>query len=442
MDMMTGGFDARALRMNAGPVSFAPTRPPVRALPRWADWRFLAGGATLLMLGALAFVPMPEADAGKAASAPASTASAPVAAPPKPEFETVTEIVFDFRLEEGRSFAAALQHAGIRREEARAAAALVARALEMEPEVGTRVDVRLGWTGKDGTRPLEELSVVSRGWRVTVSAKARGDGFTVASHPLPPPIDGTRRIAGIAGDGLYWALREAGVGPSAARDYLMALNTRIDVGEMDAGDKFDLVLVPAGDRAVLVYAGLARRDGRSFELVRLGIGDQTRWIDSEGRDGKESDLGWPSGARVTSTFGMRRHPILGYARMHSGIDFAAPMGSPILATADGVVADAGWAGGHGRRVMVNHESGLQTSYSHMSRIAVTRGTPVRRGDVVGYVGSSGLSTGAHLHYEVHQGGRAVDPRSVGGITSRPLSGDALEKVRARLAAYKQLDVDA
>lgn len=429
MDMITGGFDAKALRAKSAPVSFAPER----RVPRWADWRWLAGGATALMLAAFALAPMPKSEAAAPVTAVASA---------EPNFADLAHVVFDVRVEEGRSFAATLERAGLRRREAQEAGRMVAHALDMEPEVGTKADVRLGGVTASGTRPLMELSLVSRGWRIAVTAKERGDGFLVSRQMLPPPVEGTRRIAGVAGEGLYWALREAGIGPSAARDFLMALDTRIDVGTLDSRDRFDVVLEPAGDRAMLVYAGLKRGDGTEFQLVRMGLGKRSRWIDSEGRDGREAVLGWPSNASVSSNYGPRFHPILRINRMHSGIDFAAPAGTPIYAAADGIVNSAGWAGGHGRRVMLAHEGGLRTSYSHMSRIAVANGTPVKRGDVIGYVGSSGLSTGAHLHYEVHLGGRAVDPRSVGGVRSRPLRGEQLEKVRARLASYLQLPASA
>ena len=433
MDMITGGFDARALRARSAPVSFAPAR----RVPRWADWRWLAGGATALMLTAFAFVPMPETPAEAAAAG----IDVPVmaAAGGEPSFAELAHIAFDLRVEEGRSFAATLERAGVRRREAKEVSRMVAHALDMDPEVGTRAEVRLGGVTASGTRPLTELSLVSRGWRVAVTAKERGDGFLVSRQMLPPPVEGTIRLSGVAGDGLYWALREAGVGPSASRDYLMALNTRMDVGTLDARDRFDLVLEPAGDRAMIVYAGLKRGDGTEFQLVRLGLGKRSRWIDSEGRDGREARLGWPSNAAVSSNYGMRFHPILRVNRMHSGIDFSAPAGSPIYATADGVVNSAGWAGGHGQRVMLAHEGGLKTSYSHMSRIAVSPGIPVKRGDVIGYVGSTGLSTGAHLHYEVHLGGRAVNPSEVGGVRARPIGGETLEKVRARLASYLQLE---
>lgn len=114
-------------------------------------------------------------------------------------------------------------------------------------------------------------------------------------------------------------------------------------------------------------------------------------------------------ATLTSGFGIRMHPLLGYARAHAGLDLAAPYGSPIYATSDGVVGAANWRGGYGLTVALEHGGGVETRYAHMSRIAVVPGQPVRAGQVIGYVGSTGLSTGPHLHYEVREQGRAVNP---------------------------------
>ena len=116
-----------------------------------------------------------------------------------------------------------------------------------------------------------------------------------------------------------------------------------------------------------------------------------------------------SGSGLTSSFGMRRHPILGIERRHSGLDLAAVYGTPIAATADGTVAFANWNGGYGLLVAVDHGGGIETRYGHMSRLAVSPGQRVRTGDLLGYVGSTGLSTGPHVHYEVRVNGAAVNP---------------------------------
>jgi murein DD-endopeptidase MepM/ murein hydrolase activator NlpD len=114
---------------------------------------------------------------------------------------------------------------------------------------------------------------------------------------------------------------------------------------------------------------------------------------------------------MTSRFGMRHHPILGMVRGHSGVDFAAPTGSPVYATAPGQIAAAGWNGGLGLFVAINHGGGMQTRYGHLSRLAVADGQIVPVGAIIGYVGSTGLSTGPHLHYEVRMNGAAINPVS-------------------------------
>ena len=119
--------------------------------------------------------------------------------------------------------------------------------------------------------------------------------------------------------------------------------------------------------------------------------------------------GLPVSARLTSRFGLRAHPIRGGMRAHSGVDLAAPYGAPIVATADGVIGTAGWSGGYGLLVAISHGGGVQTRYGHLSRLNVTPGQEVRSGDVIGFVGSTGASTGPHVHYEIRVNGVATDP---------------------------------
>lgn len=115
------------------------------------------------------------------------------------------------------------------------------------------------------------------------------------------------------------------------------------------------------------------------------------------------------GLRLTSSFGMRNHPVLGGRRQHAGVDLAAPVGTPIYATADGMVSKAEWFSGYGLFVSLEHGADIQTRYGHMSRLNVSNGQMVHKGDIIGYVGSTGRSTGPHLHYEVRIAGQAVNP---------------------------------
>jgi murein DD-endopeptidase MepM/ murein hydrolase activator NlpD len=150
----------------------------------------------------------------------------------------------------------------------------------------------------------------------------------------------------------------------------------------------------------------------------------------------------PVPGHITSGFGYRVHPILGYRRFHRGLDIGARHGTPILATTDGQVVRAGWGGGYGNVVELRHSGGLATRYGHMSRIAVSGGQRVRQGQVIGYVGSTGLSTGPHLHYEMFRNGQLVDPRSVRFASRSQLEGSELAGFRGRLRTLLAIPVGA
>ena len=245
---------------------------------------------------------------------------------------------------------------------------------------------------------------------------------------------GPLRIRGRAGDGLYWSLRAAGANPAVAAQYLAALATEIDVGEIAPGDAFDLVV---GNNQQLLYAGLQRAGQSSLQLVRWASSGQGRWIDAANAERPapvESGMMMPVDGHITSYFGNRYHPILHFTRFHAGLDIGAPWGSPIVAAGDGRIIAAGWAGGYGREVQIAHRGGLVSLYGHMSEIAAAPGSFVRQGQVIGYVGSSGLSTGPHVHFEVRMGGTPVNPLGV-RFASAPLVDTHLaDAVKARLKA--------
>jgi murein DD-endopeptidase MepM/ murein hydrolase activator NlpD len=253
-----------------------------------------------------------------------------------------------------------------------------------------------------------------------------------AAKPIIATSGSDIRVQGAVTEGLYWSLRDAGVSPQVAADYLHALSTRMDVGEVAPYDRFDLVISKSAAQP-LVFAALHRVDGADVELLKWNANGKTDWFDTDASAADHSaGLMAPVAGRITSRFGMRYHPILHYARMHAGLDFGAAWGSPIVAAADGQVVVAGWTGGYGRAVEIGHGGGIVSLYGHMSGVVATPGQMVRQGQVIGYVGSSGLSTGPHLHFEVRINGRPVDPMSVTMQSRNVVSGPAKVAFDARL----------
>ena len=254
----------------------------------------------------------------------------------------------------------------------------------------------------------------------------------VAAPQAVPVVTGPLRIRGRVGDGLYWSLRAAGASPQVAAEYLAALATEIDVGEVAPNDGFDLVL---GSNHELLYAGLDRLSEGALQLVRWTANGRSQWVDAANATrpaSVSSGMSMPANGPITSYFGYRYHPILHFTRFHAGVDIGAGWGAPIVAAGDGQVIGAGWGGGYGREVQIAHGGGITSIYGHMSEIVAQPGSFVRAGQLIGYVGSSGLSTGPHLHFEVRQGGQPVNPLAVRFVTAPVVDTHLAEAVKARL----------
>ena len=257
--------------------------------------------------------------------------------------------------------------------------------------------------------------------------------------PIPIAVDDTPlRIQGRIGSSLYRSARAAGAPAKAVEAYIRAVATQTEIDRLGADDRFDIILehrraaTGETESGKLLYAGLSRDRGKDLQLMQWGQDGRTQWFEASGVGKTSGLLQRPVPGSVSSNFGMRRHPILGYSRMHKGMDFRAGYGTPILAASDGRVTGAGWHGGYGKQVRISHGGGLSTSYSHMSRFTVSPGTQVRRGQVIGYVGSTGLSTGPHLHYEMYRNGAAINPASVKFTTRAQLAGGDLARFRSTL----------
>ncbi|MBS0255496.1 MAG: M23 family metallopeptidase [Proteobacteria bacterium] len=355
------------------------------------------------------------------------------AVPERPRIDLATT------LGEGESLATMLTRAGAAPADAARAAALVAGAVppgQIAP--GTRFAVVLGpRPAGAAARPLESVDFRAR-FDLALGLVRSGGGLALTRKAIP--VDATPlRIRGVAGDSLYRSARAAGAPPRAVQQFLQALDAHFSLDGVAPGDQFDLILsykrAASGEieEGQLLYAGL-EHDGRPrAQLLRWG--GEGQFFDAASMAGasQTSGLIMPVAGHLTSSFGMRFHPILGYSRMHSGTDFGAAYGSPIVAVADGLVSYAGVHGGHGNYVRLEHGGGVGSGYGHMSRIAVAPGSRVRAGQVIGYVGSTGLSTGPHLHYEVFRDGRPVDPGSVHFVVRAGVEPGQMARFKARLA---------
>lgn len=243
---------------------------------------------------------------------------------------------------------------------------------------------------------------------------------------------------------MYTTAKRQGLPDKSIIELIRAYSYDVDFQrDIKQGDTFEVLyekqvtndgqMVSTGN---VLFANLYTR-GKSFKIYRFvdssGI---ARYFNEKGENIVKQLLRTPlDGARISSGFGMRRHPVLGFSRMHKGIDFASPTGTPIFAAGDGVVAFAGRRGAYGNYVQIKHNPTYSTAYGHASRIApgIRNGARVRQGQVIAYVGATGMATGAHLHYEIIKNGAQVNPSGVQFAGGTKLNGKDL----TRFAAIKR-----
>ena len=183
------------------------------------------------------------------------------------------------------------------------------------------------------------------------------------------------------------------------------------------------------DTGKIIYASMFV-NGQEINLYNFEYKNEIEYYDIKGKSITKSLMKTPiNGARLSSSFGMRKHPILGYNKMHRGTDFAAPSGTPIMASGSGTITRARWCGGGGNCVKIKHNSTYETVYAHMKAFAkgVKEGRKVKQGQIIGYVGSTGLSTGPHLHYEVIVNGKKVNSQRLKLPSGKILKGEAREQ---------------
>lgn len=338
----------------------------------------------------------------------------------------------------GDTLSGLLQDAGAVPEDAHAAIAALTphfnpRDLTIGLEVGVRLDEEEGLLG---------LEVAPEAGQ-TITLRRDGTGWLV-QEVLAPRLRHLARIEARIEGGVFGTLTRAGLPGPLTHTLIRALSHEVDFQrDLQPGDRiavaFERLRDPDGDllgHGQLHHAALTL-GGEVLEVWRhTGPDGEVAWYRADGGPLAGGFLRTPlDGARLTSGFGMRRHPVLGYSRRHEGLDFAAPTGTPIFAAADGMVASARYERGYGRTVRLRHPNGVETVYAHMSRFTrgLRAGERVRQGAVIGAVGSTGMSTGPHLHYEIRTAGRAQNPNQVALPNGTPLQGRALAEFQQNRA---------
>lgn len=312
--------------------------------------------------------------------------------------------------------------------------------------IGQKISLKLARHEQLGDKAaIEELAIKLPNLS-TVELERAGDGFNVAAIKEQLTTS-AYRATGTVRSSLSQAASDAGIGGAAFAEIVQAFSYDVDFQrEIHPGDKIEVLLDrklaksgEVGGFGDVRYAALTLQ-GKKREIFKFKDSFGTvAWFDAKGNSVKKSLLRTPiNAARITSGFGMRRHPILGYSKMHQGTDFGASTGTPIMAAGDGIVKFKGWSGGYGNFVMIQHNGTYATAYGHMSRFAnIRQGGRVKQGQVIGYVGTTGRSTGPHLHYEVRQNGRQVNPAAKQFNLANALTGAQLTAFNGRKAAISK-----
>ena len=231
---------------------------------------------------------------------------------------------------------------------------------------------------------------------------------------------------------LYLAAMRVGIPANVVVDLIRMFSYDVDFQrDVQPGDEFEVIFgrfyaedgrpAKTGD----ILSASMTLSGKKRELYRFESNGEEEYFDANGQSARSMLMKTPvDGARISSRFGRRFHPVLGYNRMHKGIDFAVPTGTPVMAAGSGAVTFAGYTPGFGNLVVVSHTNGYSTAYGHLSRFSsgVKKGARVRQGQLVAYSGSTGMSTGPHLHYEVRVNGAQVNPTNIKMANGRTLSG--------------------
>ena len=307
--------------------------------------------------------------------------------------------------------------------------------------------IRVGVEQTGESARIIRMSVYQNSSHMITVALSDHNGFVVGNEPPPTPavrsaFDETATPVATARDlpniydGIYRSALLYGMSADMVGQIIRMLASNVDFQSQlrptDTLEAFFSVADDSGtatEESELLFVN-AKFGGNTIRLYRFQHPEDNSidYYDEEGRSARQFLLRNPvPNGKFRSGFGMRRHPILKYSRMHTGVDWSAPRGTPIIASGNGIVEKAGWdSGGYGRQTIIRHANGYKSSYSHQNSIAkgVSSGARVRQGQVIGTVGSTGLSTGPHLHYELIVNGNKVDPMRIRLPDGKSLEGEA------------------
>ena len=238
-------------------------------------------------------------------------------------------------------------------------------------------------------------------------------------------------------DSLYNTAIKIGIKPNTIIEFARLYGFQVDFQrDIWKNDTFQIIyeefknqegsIIESGN---IIYANLNVQN-TDLKLYKFEYENKIDYFDENGKSIRKTLMKTPiNGARLSSSFGKRKHPILGFTKMHTGTDFAAPKGTPIMASGDGIITKASWCGGGGNCVKIKHNSTYQTVYAHMSKFGrgIKKGVRVKQGQIIGYVGSTGLSTGPHLHYEVIENGKKINSQKLKLPSGKVLKGNLRKK---------------
>lgn len=314
-------------------------------------------------------------------------------------------------------------------------------------KTGQRMDVLLERSAENPEElAFKELKIIYPEKMVQVARQDNG-GLSVDDISKPLTKKMVRSAAVIRGS-LIGAAENAGIPDKVVQSLIGAYSYDVDFQrEIQEGDQFEVVYesmrdedgkhVRTGD---ILYAQLML-SGKPLRIYYYTDSKgQAAFYNEEGKSIKRALLKTPiNGARVSSRFGMRTHPVLGYSKMHRGIDFAAPIGTPIYAAGDGRVTEAGRKGSYGNYIRIRHSGEFSTAYAHLSRYAagLRKGSRVKQGQIIAYVGNTGRSTGPHLHFELIRGKTQINPSSVKSMSAGALNKREMVRFKKQKQALQQ-----